>query len=147
MSNRYFISSHCVQEYEQHGMFRGCCSVGFRWQDMENTHLREHLQVLTCLLAILAPQLHLHQVSELKLCIEFSTLRFAACSTHVLQACLPCLDNMIANASAQAVQTTKRMWYDCLISAVCTLCCCRWRPTNQAAWCTRLIHWRLPMMC
>ena len=33
------------QEYEQHGDFRGCCSVGFRWQDMENTHLREHLQV------------------------------------------------------------------------------------------------------
>lgn len=34
-----------LQEYEQHGIFRGCCSVGFRWQDMENTHLREHLQV------------------------------------------------------------------------------------------------------
>ena len=34
-----------LQEYELHGIFRGCCSVGFRWQDMENTHLREHLQV------------------------------------------------------------------------------------------------------
>ncbi|DBA92177.1 hypothetical protein WJX77_001540 [Trebouxia sp. C0004] len=41
----YQIIKHFLQEYELHGIFRGCCSVGFRWQDMENTHLREHLQV------------------------------------------------------------------------------------------------------
>ncbi|KAL3146345.1 hypothetical protein ABBQ32_003036 [Trebouxia sp. C0010 RCD-2024] len=41
----YQIIKHFLQEYEKHGIFRGCCSVGFRWQDMENTHLREHLQV------------------------------------------------------------------------------------------------------
>ena len=34
-----------LQEYEDHGTFRGCCSVGFRWQDMENQHLREHFKV------------------------------------------------------------------------------------------------------
>ena len=48
-SDRWCHRSFCwygLQEYEQHGIFRGCCSVGFRWQDMENTHLREHLQVL-----------------------------------------------------------------------------------------------------
>ena len=34
-----------LQEYKDHGTFRGCCSVGFRWQDMENQHLREHFKV------------------------------------------------------------------------------------------------------
>ena len=36
------IVAHFMREYEEHGVFRGCCSVGFRWQDMENTHMREH---------------------------------------------------------------------------------------------------------
>lgn len=36
------IVAHFLREYEQHGIFRGCCSVGFRWQDMENSHMREH---------------------------------------------------------------------------------------------------------
>ncbi len=36
------IVAHFLREYEDHGVFRGCCSVGFRWQDMENTHMREH---------------------------------------------------------------------------------------------------------
>ena len=36
---------HFLEEYETHGTFRGCCSVGFRWQDVENTHLRESLRV------------------------------------------------------------------------------------------------------
>lgn len=39
------IVAHFLREYEQHGLFRGCCSVGFRWQDMENTHMREHYKV------------------------------------------------------------------------------------------------------
>ncbi len=28
-----------------HGSFRGCCALGFRYQDMENKHLRESLKV------------------------------------------------------------------------------------------------------
>ena len=41
------IVAHFLREYDQHkGAFRGCCSVGFRWQDMENTHMREHFKVL-----------------------------------------------------------------------------------------------------
>ncbi len=36
------IVAHFLREYERHGLFRGCCSVGFRWQDMENTHMRAH---------------------------------------------------------------------------------------------------------
>ena len=36
------IVAHFLREYERHGEFRGCCSVGFRWQDMENTHMRAH---------------------------------------------------------------------------------------------------------
>ena len=39
------IVAHFLREFEQHGLFRGCCSVGFRWQDMENTHMREHYKV------------------------------------------------------------------------------------------------------
>jgi len=39
------IVAHFLREYDQHGAFRGCCSVGFRWQDMENTHMREHFKV------------------------------------------------------------------------------------------------------
>ena len=41
---------HFLAEYETHGTFRGCCSVGFRWQDMENTHLRDSLKVPPSLL-------------------------------------------------------------------------------------------------
>ena len=41
------IVAHFLREYDQHGVFRGCCSVGFRWQDMENTHMREHFKVLS----------------------------------------------------------------------------------------------------
>lgn len=26
------IVRHFLAEYERHGCFRGCCSVGFRWQ-------------------------------------------------------------------------------------------------------------------
>lgn len=37
----YKIVCHFLAEYEQHGEFRGCCSLGFRWQDMENKHLKE----------------------------------------------------------------------------------------------------------
>mmetsp|Transcript_34326 Transcript_34326/g.86516 ORF Transcript_34326/g.86516 Transcript_34326/m.86516 type:complete len:426 (+) Transcript_34326:161-1438(+) len=37
----YKIVSHFLAEYESHGEFRGCCSLGFRWQDMENKHLKE----------------------------------------------------------------------------------------------------------
>ena len=40
------IVAHFLREYDHHGAFRGCCSVGFRWQDMENTHMREHYKVL-----------------------------------------------------------------------------------------------------
>ncbi|BDA41920.1 Protease Do-like 10, mitochondrial [Coccomyxa sp. Obi] len=39
------IVAHFLREYEEHNVFRGCCSVGFRWQDMENTHMREHYKV------------------------------------------------------------------------------------------------------
>ncbi|KAK9810951.1 hypothetical protein WJX73_000637 [Symbiochloris irregularis] len=36
---------HFLHEYEHHSTFRGCCSVGFRWQDMENNSLKEHFKV------------------------------------------------------------------------------------------------------
>lgn len=39
------VVHHFLHEYEQHGTFRGCCSVGFRWQDMENNSLKEHFKV------------------------------------------------------------------------------------------------------
>ncbi len=39
------IVRHFLDEYERHNSFRGCCSVGFRWQDIENAHLRESLGV------------------------------------------------------------------------------------------------------
>ena len=39
------IVAHFLREYNQHGSFRGCCSVGFRWQDMENAHMRDHYKV------------------------------------------------------------------------------------------------------
>jgi hypothetical protein len=48
------IVAHFLREYEQYGTFRGCCSVGFRWQDMENTHLREHYQA--CPACLRTPQ-------------------------------------------------------------------------------------------
>ena len=41
----YMVIRHFMEEFEMHGTFRGCCAVGFRYQDMENTHLRESLQV------------------------------------------------------------------------------------------------------
>lgn len=41
----YSVIQHFLREYDQHGAFRGCCSVGFRWQDMENTSLKEHFKV------------------------------------------------------------------------------------------------------
>ena len=40
------VVSHFLREYDLHGTFRGCCSVGFRWQDMENNSLKEHFKVL-----------------------------------------------------------------------------------------------------
>jgi len=43
------IVAHFLREYEQHGIFRGCCSVGFRWQDMENSHMREHYKACSML--------------------------------------------------------------------------------------------------
>ncbi|CAL5219318.1 g1127 [Coccomyxa viridis] len=39
------IVAHFLREYNQHGSFRGCCSVGFRWQDMENAHMRDHYKL------------------------------------------------------------------------------------------------------
>ena len=47
------IVAHFLREYNQHGTFRGCCSVGFRWQDMENAHMRDHYKVHSCPLAAL----------------------------------------------------------------------------------------------
>ncbi|KAK9834040.1 hypothetical protein WJX81_005089 [Elliptochloris bilobata] len=41
----WIIVQHFRAEYETHGTFRGCCSVGFRWQDMENNHLRLYFQM------------------------------------------------------------------------------------------------------
>jgi hypothetical protein len=41
----WLVVKHFFDEYERTGTFRGCCSVGFRYQDMENTHLREHYKV------------------------------------------------------------------------------------------------------
>mmetsp|Transcript_42586 Transcript_42586/g.101114 ORF Transcript_42586/g.101114 Transcript_42586/m.101114 type:complete len:599 (+) Transcript_42586:214-2010(+) len=35
------IVCHFLDEYTTYGEFRGCCSVGFRWQDMENKHMKE----------------------------------------------------------------------------------------------------------
>lgn len=39
------IVRHFLTEFEQYGTYRGSCSLGFRWQEMENTHLREHFQM------------------------------------------------------------------------------------------------------
>ena len=41
------VVKHFLEEFEAHGTFRGCCSVGFRWQDMENISLKEHFKVGT----------------------------------------------------------------------------------------------------
>ena len=46
------VVKHFLEEYEAHGTFRGCCSVGFRWQDMENISLKEHFKV--CMIAKLS---------------------------------------------------------------------------------------------
>lgn len=55
------IVAHFLREYNQHGAFRGCCSVGFRWQDMENSHMRDHYKVhsrplATLLRSLICPQ-------------------------------------------------------------------------------------------
>jgi len=39
------VVQHFLEEYETYGEFRGCCSPGFRHQDMENKHLREYHQM------------------------------------------------------------------------------------------------------
>ena len=39
------IVDHFLHEYRQYGTYRGVCSVAFRWQDMENEHLRMHFKV------------------------------------------------------------------------------------------------------
>eukprot|EP00899_Mesostigma_viride_P025235 jgi/Mesvir1/5897/Mv00669-RA.1 len=39
------IIEHFLAENERYGQFRGVCSLGFRWEDMENPYLRESLQV------------------------------------------------------------------------------------------------------
>lgn len=41
----WLIVEHFLDEYKEHGTFRGSCSSGFRFQDMENNHLRAYLQV------------------------------------------------------------------------------------------------------
>eukprot|EP00803_Ostreobium_quekettii_P002645 evm.model.scf_1356.3 EVM.evm.TU.scf_1356.3 scf_1356:20076-25448(-) len=41
----WMIVAHFLSEYREHGTFRGSCSGGFRFQDMENTHLRAYLKV------------------------------------------------------------------------------------------------------
>lgn len=41
----YAVIQHFMEEFEVHGSFRGCCALGFRYQDMENKHLRESLEV------------------------------------------------------------------------------------------------------
>ena len=41
----YAVIRHFMEEFEMHGSFRGCCALGFRYQDMENKHLRESLKV------------------------------------------------------------------------------------------------------
>ena len=40
----YAVIQHFMEEFEVHGSFRGCCALGFRYQDMENKHLRESLK-------------------------------------------------------------------------------------------------------
>lgn len=46
---RYFIPKavvcHFLREFELSGRFRGVCSLGFRWQDLESQGLRAFLQV------------------------------------------------------------------------------------------------------
>lgn len=39
------IVQHFLDEYRRHGTYRGVCSVAFRWQDMENEHLRKHYKM------------------------------------------------------------------------------------------------------
>jgi len=39
------IVKHFLQEYREHGTFRGVCSTSFRCQDMENEHLRRHFKM------------------------------------------------------------------------------------------------------
>lgn len=39
------VVQHFLQEYREHSEFRGGASLGFRWQEMENTHMREFLKV------------------------------------------------------------------------------------------------------
>eukprot|EP00884_Botryococcus_braunii_P011067 jgi/Botrbrau1/19962/Bobra.0059s0078.1 len=41
----WVVVKHFFDEYERTGTFRGSCSVGFRYQDMENTHLRVYHKV------------------------------------------------------------------------------------------------------
>lgn len=46
---RYIIPKavvcHFLREFELSGRFRGVCSLGFRWQDLESQGLRAFLQV------------------------------------------------------------------------------------------------------
>mmetsp|Transcript_2030 Transcript_2030/g.5998 ORF Transcript_2030/g.5998 Transcript_2030/m.5998 type:complete len:611 (-) Transcript_2030:181-2013(-) len=37
----YKIVCHFLEEYAQYGEFRGSCALGFRWQDLENKHMKE----------------------------------------------------------------------------------------------------------
>eukprot|EP00210_Caulerpa_lentillifera_P005347 g5110.t1 len=41
----WMIVNHFLEEYKNHKTFRGSCSGGFRFQEMENTHLRAYLKV------------------------------------------------------------------------------------------------------
>ncbi|GMH41469.1 hypothetical protein BSKO_09379 [Bryopsis sp. KO-2023] len=41
----WLIVEHFLEEYKKHGTVRGSCSSGFRFQDMENNHLRVFLKV------------------------------------------------------------------------------------------------------
>ena len=40
----WLIVEHFLKEYDHHQTFRGSCTSGFRFQDMENTHLRAYLK-------------------------------------------------------------------------------------------------------
>lgn len=39
------VVKHFLTEWEQHGHYRGVCSLGFRFQDMENQHLRQFFKM------------------------------------------------------------------------------------------------------
>lgn len=41
----WMIVNHFLEEYKNHNSFRGSCSGGFRFQEMENKHLRAYLKV------------------------------------------------------------------------------------------------------